>query len=229
LWFSVVAALLMLGGARAAWNSPAQGDVDVMLVIALDVSGSVDAEEFDLQREGLARALDSPQIADAIAAGPHKSIAVTVVQWSGFTEQIVKINWRRVSGATDLSALAGDVRQMTRRYDGGATDIGGLLAFSAQLIAEVPWLGRRQIINIASDGTNNVNRSPLFERDLAVGKGITINALTVLSAPWTLDEYFRANVIGGPGAFVEPAENYSGFEYAMRRKLEREIKPELLF
>ena len=103
LWVALIAAFLALDGALADWNGRTRGDVDLLLVIALDVSGSVDTGEFDLQREGLSRALESPQVAGAIAGGVNGSIAVTVVQWSGFIEKMVKVDWVRVSNASDLT------------------------------------------------------------------------------------------------------------------------------
>ncbi len=198
-------------------------------MIALDVSGSVDTGEFDLQREGLSRALESPQVAGAIAGGVNGSIAVTVVQWSGFIEKMVKVDWVRVSNAGDLSRLANEVRQMTRQYDDGATDIGGAIGFCQRLFASVPYSGIRRVIDIAGDGTNNVNYSAEFERDRVVKAGTTINALAIAPATSKLAGYYRNKVIGGAGAFVETAADYSAFESAMLRKLVREIGGPILF
>ena len=198
-------------------------------MIALDVSGSVDTGEFDLQREGLSRALESPQVAGAIAGGVNGSIAVTVVQWSGFIEKMVKVDWVRVSNAGDLSRLADEVRQMTRQYDDGATDIGGAIGFCQRLFASVPYSGMRRVIDIAGDGTNNVNYSAEFERDRVVKAGTTINALAIAPATSKLAGYYRNKVIGGAGAFVETAADYSAFESAMLRKLVREIGGPILF
>ncbi len=232
---ALIAAFLALDGAFAEWNGRARGDVDLLLVIALDVSGSVDQGEFDLMREGLARALDSPPVAAAIASGVNGSIAVNVVQWSGFIEKDVKVDWLRVSNADDLARLADKVRRMTRRYQDGATDIGGTLEFCQRLFAAAPVSGPRRVIDIAGDGTNNVNYSPHLERDRIVELGITINALAIVgtssdaTSPPGLAYYYRDNVIGGAGAFVETAASYSAFERAMRRKLLREIGGPLIF
>jgi len=228
-WLAAVAGFLALSVAFANQDRSPPGEVDLLLVMALDVSGSVDDQEYALQREGLARALSSRQVVEAIAAGVNGSIAVTVVQWSGFTEQIVKIDWQKVANASDLSHLADQVRTMTRRYKNGATDIGGVLDFSQQQFKSAPYSGRRQIIDIVGDGTNNVNFSPHIERDRVVKAGSTINALAIVTASATLFDYFRNKVIGGPGAFVETALDYNAFELAMRRKLVREITEQLLF
>ena len=229
LWVALIAAFLALDGALADWNGRTRGDVDLLLVIALDVSGSVDTGEFDLQREGLSRALESPQVAGAIAGGVNGSIAVTVVQWSGFIEKMVKVDWVRVSNASDLSRLANEVRQMTRQYDDGATDIGGAIGFCQRLFASVPYSGMRRVIDIAGDGTNNVNYSAEFERDRVVKAGTTINALAIAPTTSKLAGYYRNKVIGGAGAFVETAADYSAFESAMLRKLVREIGGPILF
>ena len=229
LWVALIAAFLALDGALADWNGRARGDVDLLLVIALDVSGSVDTGEFNLQREGLSRALESPQVAGAIAGGVNGSIAVTVVQWSGFIEKMVKVDWVRVSNASDLSRLANEVRQMTRQYDDGATDIGGAIGFCQRLFASVPYSGMRRVIDIAGDGTNNVNYSAEFERDRVVKAGTTINALAIAPTTSKLAGYYRNKVIGGAGAFVETAADYSAFERAMLRKLVREIGGPILF
>ncbi len=229
LWVALIAAFLAPDGALADWNGRTRGDVDLLLVIALDVSGSVDNDEFYLQREGLTRALASPQVAEAIAGGVNQSIAITVVQWSGFVEKMVKVNWMRVSNASDLSRLADDVHQMTRRYDDGATDIGGAIGFCQRLFASVPYSGMRRVIDIAGDGTNNVNYSAEFERDRVVKAGTTINALAIAPTTSKLAGYYRNKVIGGAGAFVETAADYSAFERAMLRKLVREIGGPILF
>ena len=229
LWVALIAAFLALDGALADWNGRARGDVDLLLVIALDVSGSVDTGEFNLQREGLSRALESPQVAGAIAGGVNGSIAVTVVQWSGFIEKMVKVDWVRVSNAGDLSRLADEVRQMTRQYDDGATDIGGAIGFCQRLFASAPYLGIRRVIDIVGDGTNNVNYSAEFERDRVVKAGTTINALAIAPTTSKLAGYYRDKVIGGAGAFVETAADYSAFESAMLRKLVREIGGPILF
>lgn len=229
LWVVLIAAFLAQDGALAGWSGRARGDVDLLLVIALDVSGSVNKGEFDLQREGLTRALASPQVAEAIAGGVNGTIAVTVVQWSGFIEKAVKVDWVRVSNARDLSRLADAIRQMTRRYDDGATDIGGALKFCQKLFAAAPYFGVRRVIDIAGDGRNNVNYSPHFERDRVVEAGTTINALAIAAATSTLADYYRDKVIGGSGAFVETATDYGAFERAMLRKLVREIGGPILF
>ena len=112
---------------------------------------------------------------------------------------------------------------MTRRYDSGATNIGGAIGYSEKLFLSNPFRATRMIIDVAGDGTNNVNFSPSVARDRAVESGITINALAIGDNQTNLVDYFSKFVIGGPSAFVESAVDYAGFERAMHRKLLREI------
>jgi hypothetical protein len=227
--FAVLTAVLVITGVFADRKAQASGDVDLVLVLALDVSDSVDATEYQLMSEGLANALSSSLVEQAIRAGKHGAIAISVVQWSGFQEQVVKIKWTRVADHNDLVDLAGEVRRMTRRYNGGATDIGGALKFSTELVNSAPFQTARRVIDLAGDGPNNVNLSPDFERDIAVKSGVTINGLAIIADEITLFEFYTRFVIGGQAAFVENAQNYDGFERAMRRKLLREIGSLYLF
>ena len=204
-------------------------DVDLLLVIALDVSSSVTQAEFELQREGFARALESPQVAGAIAGGAHRALAISVVQWSGFSEQILKIDWVVVSNTASLIGLAGKVREMTRRYKGGATDIGGTIDFCQELLVKAPHKGKRQVIDISGDGINNVNESPHIKRDRAIEAGTVVNGLAIATRLPDLPAYYRDRVAGGHGSFVETALDSEDFENAMRRKLVREITQQYLF
>lgn len=205
------------------------GKVDLLLVLALDVSASIDESEYELMRSGLANALSSPDVFHAIQGGRNSTIAIAVVQWSGFQEQILKINWTPVSSRDDLTALAAKVARMKRRYKHGATDIGGAISFSRKLILTAPFASPRRTIDIAGDGTNNVNSAPYFERDVAIRSGITINGLAVVGEAFTLVEFYKRFVIGGKGAFVESARDYDSFQTAMLRKLVREIGTAYLF
>ena len=207
----------------------APADVDLVLLLALDVSASVDESEFELVRNGLANALASPQVTDLVAAGKHGAIAVAVMQWSGFREQTVKINWTRLASRQDFIQLAKRIRHMSRRYKGGATDIGGALKKSRELVIAAPFKAGRKVIDLAADGTNNVNISPELERDKTVSSGITINGLAIVGEAFVLVEYFQRFIIGGNGAFVEKARDYDSFETVMRRKLLREIDATQLF
>ncbi len=205
----------------APWNS--LGGIDVALVIALDVSSSVTGDEFELMREGLARALDTDEVAQAVTSGPNGVIAISVMQWSGFQEQEVKTDWLRVANREDLARVASLVRNSDRWYYGGATDIGGSIVFCQKMLFRGPADATRLIIDIAGDGSNNVNHSPRIDSDIAAAAGVTINGLAITSKDDNLVAYYRDTVIGGPAAFVEKTPDYAGFFSAMRRKLVREI------
>lgn len=223
----LIATILLLNGPAPKSQSRNSMPVDLALVIALDVSGSVDADEFELMRVGLANAFSSRQISQAVRAGKYGAIAISVVQWSGFQEQTVKIKWTRVESYADLLALADKVRDMPRRYNGGATHISGAINYCAKLVLENQLEATRSVIDIAGDGTNNVNLPPGEARDRAVESGITINALVIVGNQIGLVDYFSRNVIGGVSAFVEPADDFPDFESSMHRKLVREISPPL--
>jgi len=227
--FAFLTVALVITGAISGRKSAASGDVDLVLLLALDVSASIDSSEYQLMREGLAKALSSVQVNQAIRSGTIGAVAISVVQWSGFQEQTVKIKWTRVAGRNDLVNLSDKIRAMSRRYNDGATDIGGAIKFSRNLVNSAPFQSLRKSIDIAGDGTNNVNSSPAFERDITVNSGITINGLAIIGEAFTLVDYYTRFVIGGKMAFVEDARDYDGFETAMRRKLLREIGPLYLF
>jgi hypothetical protein len=197
---------------------------DMSLVIALDVSYSVDAAEYDLMRKGLAAALDTNAVEKALLTGLYGAIQICVIQWSGYQEQAIIIDWMQVRNRNELSALANRIRSMTRRYTGGATDISGALEYCRKLIQSAPDQSPRQVVDLTADGTNNVNFPPGFERDITVAAGITINGLAIINEVSGLVDYFSSNIIGGHGAFVEPAAEYTDFEDAMRRKLVREMQ-----
>lgn len=227
--FAVALAMLVLSGGLARQQSQADGQVDLLLVIALDVSASVDAREFLLMQQGLANSINSPEVAMAISRGKHRSIAVSVLQWSGFIEKKIGIPWTRISNLKDLKHLADTITTMPRYFDSGATDIGGSINYSMRWIKSAPFTASRKVIDIASDGINNVNRSPHFDRDEALKAGIDINALAITGQGSGLGEYFARFVIGGKGAFVEIAQTFADFERAMHRKLVREIGESYLF
>ncbi|MCF6321183.1 MAG: DUF1194 domain-containing protein [Rhizobiaceae bacterium] len=219
-FLTIIATLIV---SQKTQSSRAGTGVDMLLVISLDVSASVDANEYELMRAGLAKTFLSPDVAQAISAGSHGAIAIAVIQWSGFQEQEIKVDWLRLANALDLAQLAARISRMTRRYKGGATDIGGALEFSSELISSAPFSASRNVIDIVGDGPNNVNYSPERTRDKVLERGIIINALAVTGSYELLNTYFADLVIGGQNAFVESAADYDGFERAIHRKLLREI------
>lgn len=197
--------------------------VDVELILAIDSSASVDADEFALQIEGLSQAFADPEVIQAIESGPRGAISVTVVEWAGSVVQTIDIPWVRVSNRQEAYALSSQIRNTQRSILSGATSIAGVLGFGMSLFATNPFPGDRQVIDISCDGRNNQGANVELVRDLLVDHGVTINGLTILNEHPTLHYYFEQRVIGGFGSFVEIANDYYNYSEAIRRKLIREI------
>ncbi|MSP50427.1 MAG: DUF1194 domain-containing protein [Alphaproteobacteria bacterium] len=225
----VLLALSLTGaGVRAAER------VDVVLVLAADVSRSVDEEEFRLQRDGIATALTDPRVLNAIRSGLHRAIAVSFVEWSGVGQQLVVADWAVVRDLASAQAVARIVRSAPRSYY-GSTAIGSAIDFSMRQLARAKFEAERQVIDVSGDGTNVSGPSVAAARDAAVEAGIAINGLAILSAvpnpfnpdhthpPGGLEEYYRKNVTGGVGSFVIVVEGFQTFADAMINKLIREI------
>jgi hypothetical protein len=196
--------------------------VDLALVLAIDVSRSVNMERFMLQRDGYAGAFRDAAVIDAIRGGEHHAIAVTIVEWSGADQQRQVIPWSVITDRASSEHFAAAVSEADRVFD-GSTSISGGLGFSAPLFATSGFAATRRIIDVSGDGSNNSGRPVTAVRDAVVAQGITINGLPILTLESTLDTYYQDNVIGGPGAFVEVAENYDSFPKAVLAKLIKEI------
>ena len=220
LAFIVLAALLSV---LLRNDVRAQGrQVDLALVLAIDCSFSVDANEFRLQMEGIGKAFLEPDVKTAIRNGPNGQIAVAAIQWSDENNQMVIVPWRILASDKDVDDLGTLLARMPRRLAEGGTSISMAIQYSARLLSEAPATGRR-VIDISSDGRNNIGPPVNTMRDRIVAQGITINALTILNEWPTLDTYFERYVIGGQGAFVIPANDYVAYSKAIYRKLLREI------
>ncbi len=208
--------------------------VDVALVLAVDVSRSIDESEARLQREGYRAALVDPRLLEAIRGGILGSIAVTYVEWSGVEHQRTVIPWRRIAGQADAHAWAADLAQAPRTSYGW-TSISYALQYARQELAACPFEATRKVVDVSGDGPNNQGPPPARQRDLAVAEGITINGLPILDLqpvvtygtqpqpPVDLEVHFREEVIGGPGAFLVVVDGFESFGSAVRRKLIREI------
>ena len=229
-WLCVV---LVLGCASTTRTQAAE-PVDLLLVLAADVSRSVDGPKFQLQRDGYAAALVSPRVLDAIRSGPNGRIAVCFVEWSGVTAQKVIVDWSIVKDE-DTARQFGDRLIETPRAFAERTSISGGIDFAVSQLARAPFSAARRTIDISGDGTNNSGRDVRAARDEANGKDITINGLVILSdrplvwnpehtnPPGGLANYYRDNVIGGVGAFVMTAEDFQSFGKALINKLIAEI------
>lgn len=201
----------------------AQQPVDLELVLSVDSSGSIDSDEFRLQREGYARALADPEILAAIRRGPYKSIALTFVEWSGPEIHSQVVDWTRIAGEADAARVAGILTSADRTIFGGGTSIAGAILMGVQLLENSGFRGTRRVIDISGDGPNNRGPAVAGARAEALRRGITINGLPILEFENGLDIYYRENVIGGPGAFVQPANGFADYARAVRKKLLQEL------
>jgi len=196
--------------------------VDVELVLAVDTSGSIDSEEYQMQHEGYAAALSDAGIIEAIRSGPHQAIAVTFVEWSGFGHQRQLVGWTLIKDAQSAGDFAARIKRTNRAFSDW-TSISDAIDYSAQLFKDNGLEGDRLVIDISGDGVNNNGRPAAVARDEAVAKGITINGLPILNEDQTLDGYYQENVIGGEGAFRVAVNDFDSFTEALRGKLMREI------
>jgi hypothetical protein len=197
--------------------------VAVELLLAVDASVSVTDNEFDLQVGGLARALRSEEVLAAIESLGGAGLAVAVYQWGNVDEQRLAVDWMRIDGRRGALALSARIAAMPRFFVGGATVIRSALDYAIPQFDGNGFEGARRVLDISADGRNNRGLSPAEARDRAVARGITVNGLAILSEEPFLDRYFSEEVVGGPGAFIQPASGYRDFLEAIRRKLAREI------
>ena len=217
-----VVAVVLAGGLAAAAEPAAAKTVDLALVLAVDVSGSVNNERFELQRRGYAEAFASREVMDAIAAGENHAIAVTLVEWSGAGHQRRMVGWTLVEDAASAESFGSALAEVSRAFSDW-TSISAAIDYSAALFPEAQVDSLRRVIDISGDGINNNGRSVTEARDAAVDAGITLNGLPILTEYPDLDAYYRDNVIGGPGAFALAASDFNSFGAAILGKLVREI------
>ena len=225
----IIAAAALLPIAAAAAEP-----VDLLLVLAADVSRSVDATKFQLQREGYAAAVSDPRVIDAIRSGRYGRIGLTFVEWSGTGSQRMVIDWTMV-GDADAGKGFGDRLLEAPRSFADRTSISGAIEFAMGQLARAPFESARRTIDISGDGTNNAGRDVRSARDEALAQGLTINGMVILSEtplswnpdhtnpPGGLENYYRNNVVGGPGAFVMVAQNFASFGEAIIKKMIAEV------
>lgn len=215
-----IALALLVAAQRAA---VAQAPVMLELILAVDSSGSVSAAEFDLQVKGLASAFRDPAVIRAIHSAGPGGIAVAVMQWSSPGQQVMAVDWHRVSDRASAELLAQKITTAGRLIL-GETAIDAALRFAAAEISRNGYSGRRQIIDLSGDGAANWGALPDNSRDAAVAAGITINGLAIVNEQPDLGQYYREHVIGGLDAFVVTASDYDDFARAIRVKLIEEIQ-----
>jgi hypothetical protein len=226
---AAIAAILSLGSIAARAET-----VDLALVLAADVSRSIDDDEFKLQRQGYAAAVTNPRVLQAIAAGRNGAIAICFIEWSGPEEQQVVAEWTTIRDGETAAAFAATLLAAPRSFI-GRTSISAAVDFSRAYVAKLGALAERRVIDVSGDGTNNSGRPAPDARDEAVAAGFTINGLAIINEhpnpgyfahtqpPEGLPEYYRQNVIGGPGGFLLVIQDFNSFGEAITNKLVSEI------
>jgi len=226
--WAAVSLALVAPAARAA------DTVDLLLVLAADVSRSVTEPKFRLQREGAAAAITHPEVLSAMTSGPNRRIAVCFIEWATAGQQAVVIDWTVITDGESARRFGDKLVESPRSF-AGSTSISTAIDFSMSQIERAPFTADRRVIDISGDGNNNSGRSVTDARDDALNKGVTINALVILTPlsesfrpehtnpPGGLEKYFQDNVIGGFGAFTVVAESHADFGRALTKKLIKEI------
>ena len=212
-----------LAAAAALTPAGAEAACRLALLLALDVSSSVDDREYALQRDGLAAALTSADVQGAILERGGGSVALAVYEWSGRRQSVVVQDWVMLQSAADIAAVADRLRAAERSYSRFPTALGYALGFGATLLQEAPRCDR-QVIDVSGDGITNDGFWPQLAYRHFPFDGVTVNGLAVLGADPAVVDHYEFEVMHGPGAFVETAEGYEGYERAMVRKLYREIR-----
>ncbi len=196
--------------------------MELHLVLAFDVSASVNDVEFDLQRSGTANALRAPSVIAAINEAPG-GVAVAIVQWSSSTRQALGLDWVELHNTQDVTHYTDQVQNMPRRIPGGGTMIHSGLDYAERLLKAAPRFARRQVIDIAGNGQTDDAEKLAQTRDRILRQNIVINGLAIEEDTDDLTNYFHQFIIGGNGAFVITADDFEDFERAMKIKLLKEI------
>ena len=199
--------------------------IDLALILAVDVSTSIDAGDYQLQMSGIASALRDKEFIDAIGSGPHSSIAVSVVQWSTRLSQEVTLDWTIIGNSSQAKDAAGVIESAARRWMPGGTGMAAAINFCVRHFDRLRIQSKRRVIDVSGDGEDNEDGDINGSRDEAISRGITINGLPIISGSGSIQSYYDQNVIGGPGHFLVPAANVLDFQRAIKEKLLRELKP----
>jgi len=208
----------------------AQEQVDVEIILAVDVSLSMSPTELEIQRRGYAEALQHPTVLNAIRDGVYGRIALAYFEWAGNFTQRVVVPWTIIENADDAKKIA-DRLHVDPANSARRTSISGAIDFAGDLFIESPFKGLRRVLDISGDGPNNQGRPVTDARDKLVSNGVTINGLPLMtssgySSSYDVDEldvYYSECVVGGPGAFTIPVNDWAQFAEAVRRKLVIEL------
>lgn len=232
LGLMLVVLSLGLGVLPVAWAQ--EEDVDLLLVLAADISRSLDHQKFRLQRDGYAAAISDARVVRAMTAGPKGRIALMFFEWSSEGDQAVIVDWTVIRSAEDAVRAATTVRVAPRMFM-ARTSISNAIEYSLQQLRRSPFAAPRRIIDISGDGTNNSGPDVQGVRDKAVEQGVVINGLVILSdvplsfnpshthPPGGLTHYYETNVIGGVGSFVVEAKDFESFGQSLISKLIKEV------
>jgi hypothetical protein len=228
-----LAAIVLLLSTILAFQSRGAG-VDLEVILAADVSRSIDDGEFELQRKGYAAALTDPRVLAAIRGRSGAAIGVCFIEWSGDEDQQVVVDWSEIRDEEDAGTIAAAILAAPRSFM-GRTSISAAIDFAMAQFAKSKWQAGRHVIDISGDGTNNSGRPVTEARDQAIAAGVTINGLAIINdkpnlgysahtqPPGGLPLYYRQNVIGGPNAFLLVVQDFNSFADAMANKLAKEI------
>ncbi|MBO0335303.1 DUF1194 domain-containing protein [Sneathiella sp. CAU 1612] len=220
-WSFLLAALVFL---LVPKTDAVADEVDMQLVLAIDVSSSVNYDEYNLQMRGFANAFRDDLVIEAIAAGPRGMISIAATHWAGLGEQKMIVDWRTIATPEDAHEFAKQLDNVPRTFPYGGTAIAGALDHAFSLFSRDRNISIRKVIDISGDGVVSIGRPPETTRDRIVASGVIINGLPILNDEPELDRYYRERVIGGIGAFTEPATGYEDFARAIAIKLAREIR-----
>jgi len=201
----------------------AQQAVDTTLVLGVDVSGSIDSREFALQRQGYVKALTDPRFLNAVRGGENQAIAVAYFEWTGPSMEAPVYDCTVIRTAQDAQTFANRIQSTPRLLYGGGTGVGEAIYFAMAMHDRCSVQTERRVIDISGDGRTNRGRRAGPARDEAVKRGITVNGLAIANEEPNLEEFYRAEVMGGPGSFVAVVNDFETFEDAVIAKLVREI------
>ncbi len=215
-------ALLVAAVGLVAAPASAAG-LDLALLLAIDVSRSVDAHEYDLQKNGFAAAFRDRLVLDAVRTAAPNGVSVALMQWSGPGEQDLSVTWTTIRDAASAEVLAARIAAVSRPATSGGTALADALARAVSIMSADSPAASRHVIDVSGDGVDNRDESPAAARDAALSRGIVVNGLAISNEQPYLGGYYRTMVAGGPGAFVVHARNYDDFAEAIRAKLIREI------
>jgi len=220
------AAVLLVAGLLTDAIPARATECGLELVLAMDVSRSVVSAEFDLQMNGLAAAFRDPEVVEVIIWSPG-GVMATVSQWSGEQSQAQPVPWTHLTDAASAAAFANAIERQERTFFASYTAVGEALAHADSLSASNPLRCTRRVIDVSGDGANNRGRPARVEAERLAATGVTVNGLVIKGAWPDPVEYYLENVVRGDGAFLETTENFADYAEAIKRKLLRELAPQV--